>query len=126
MSLSKESLRALVAAILAVNSYPIWRVQELLPSLEKAGLLDPEHVAMLDMGTLTVKLAEAGYDRGMLTCRLAERLADLMRTVERGQLDELERLLTTGDKKKATELLLKVRGIGPTVARSVWALLETI
>ena len=62
---------------------------------ETAGraIVDPEHVCALEPGPLTVQLASAGYDRGMLTSMFAERLQALVR-VRDGKLEGLEEALT--------------------------------
>lgn len=77
----------LVTALFAVNSYSYDRVHALLPRFRAAHLLDPEHVTSLDIGPLTVAIYEAGYDRGLLTSRFAERLAGLMAALHKGDLD---------------------------------------
>lgn len=123
MKLSNPELEALVTAILAVNRYPIEKVWNLLPELRKSGLIDPGSVADADIGDLTVRLASAGYDRGMLTSMLAGRLQNLMRAVGEGTLDGLTAAAARRDKAAAVEILGQVKGIGPQVAESAWLLL---
>ena len=123
--LSPEHREAIVTAILAVNSFPIERVQKVLPALRAAQLLDPTYVASLDLGPLTVQLYNAGYDRGMLTSRIAERLQALMKAIREGQLDELEAFIRDRDAEKATAALVKVWGVGPKVALEAWNLLAS-
>lgn len=124
MALSDPIIEGLVAALLAVNSYPVARVQAVVPSLRSALLLQPLDVAAMDIGSITVRLAEAGYDRGYLTGMLAERLQALMTRVATGELDALEDAISHGDEAKFTKLLRTVRGIGPRVAGIAWDLLS--
>ncbi len=121
---SQMLIDAVVTSILAVNSFPILKVQDLLPRMREARLLDPAFVAVQKLGTITVQLYNSGYDRGMLTSRFAERLLALMKSIERGELAQLEPLVREGKKEQATALLLKVWGIGPIVARNAWALMS--
>lgn len=124
MKLSNNELEAVVAAILAVNRYPIEKAWDLLPKLREAGLTVPDMVVDEDIGRLTVRLASAGYDRGMLTSMLADRLQGLMRAVQQGQLDGLAAASARKDKKAAVEILCRVKGVGPQVAESAWLLLQ--
>jgi 3-methyladenine DNA glycosylase/8-oxoguanine DNA glycosylase len=113
----------IVAAMLAANSFSLLRAQEIVPKLRSARLLDPEHVCALEPGPLTVQLASAGYDRGMLTSMFAERLQALLRAVRDGKLDGLEAAITARNEADAIKLLTTIKGIGPVVARTAWALL---
>ena len=124
MQLSNDQIEALVTAILAVNRYTIERAWDLLPKLREAGLTDPTSVAEEDIGKLTVRLASAGYDRGMLTSMLAERVQNLMRAVVAGKVDGLVGAAARHDKQAAVEILCQVKGIGPQVAESAWLLLQ--
>lgn len=121
---SQVLIDSVVTSILAVNKFPILKVQDLLPRMREARLLDPAFVAEQELGALTVQLYNSGYDRGMLTSRLAERLLALMKSIERGELARLEAFVREGKKEQATALLLQVWGIGPTVARTAWALMS--
>jgi 3-methyladenine DNA glycosylase/8-oxoguanine DNA glycosylase len=47
-----------------------------------------------------------------------------MTSVAAGHLDALDTLLSEKDEKTAVELLQTVKGIGPTVAKTVWLLLQ--
>ena len=124
--IAAEQIDLIAAAMLAANNFPLLRSQEIVPALRRVGLLDPETASKLDLGPWTVKLAAAGYDRGMLTSMFAERLRALMQAVCDGVLDELPDAIATGDETKATNALTRVKGIGPTVSRTAWALLRSV
>ena len=124
MTPSDRSLEAVVAAVLAVNRYPLEKAWELLPPLRKAGLTRPEKVIGTDIGVLTVALAKAGYNRGLLTEMMAGRLQALMAAVQAGTLDRLDALVAAAKRDEAVASLREVRGIGPQVAANALALLE--
>lgn len=113
----------IVAAMLAANSFRLHRAQKVVPKLRSARLLDPEHVCGLELGAMTVQLANAGYDRGMLTSMFAGRLQALVRALRDGQLDGLDEAIAAGNEARAVELLTTIKGVGPVVARTAWALL---
>lgn len=69
-------------------------------------------------------LSRAGYNRGLLTGMLAERLQALMVAVASGSLDGLEDAVASGNKSEARALLLRVKGIGERVAEVAWQLLK--
>jgi hypothetical protein len=73
---------------------------------------------------LTIRLAQAGYDRGRLTAMFAERLRHLMAAIESGELDGLDGAATRKDPRAMRDILCRVRGIGPQVAQNAWALLQ--
>ena len=124
MALSNESLDAIVAAVLAVNNYGLEKAYGLLPALRKAGLTRPAKVVNEDLGTLTVRLARAGYNRGLLTEMMAGRLLGLMKAVHEGTLDRLDSLAASGDQDRTLALLCEIHGIGPQVAANAWMLLR--
>ncbi len=124
MNISTDQVEAVAVAILAVNNYRIEKAWDLLPKLRELRLLDPSTVVNEDLGALTMLLAKAGYDRGVLTSMLAGRLQNLMRAAEAGELDGLAAATARGDKRAAVELLCKVKGVGPQVAESAWLLLQ--
>ena len=123
MKLQNPHIEAIVAALLAVNAWPLDKVFKAVPLMREAGLLDPAVVANGDIGQLTVKLASSGYDRGLLTSMLAERLQNLMREVVSGALDAVADAQARSDREAAIELLCTVKGIGPRVADTAWQLL---
>ncbi len=125
VSINERNLEAVIAAILAVNSYGLEKSYKLLPSLRKAGLTDPATVAKADGGDVMMRLCKAGYDRGMLTEMMAGRLVHLMQVVHSGALDGLNTLVDNRAKEGTLELLCTVKGIGPKVAADAWMLLTT-
>ncbi|MCA9527524.1 MAG: hypothetical protein KC549_14640 [Myxococcales bacterium] len=122
--MKQENLDDLVAAVLAVNSYSIEKAWALLPKLREAGLTTPVTFPT-DLGPATVKLASAGYDRGLLTEMFAKRLLGLMQEAGSGALDELDAFVEADRKDDAVALLVTVPGIGPKVARTAWELLRS-
>jgi hypothetical protein len=119
-----ELVEPLVMALLAVNNYSLEKVWELLPRLRAQGLTKPGQVASEDLSRLTVRLAEAGYDRGRLTPMFADRLQHLMMAIESGRLDSLRSAATRKDRQAVHGTLRRVRGIGPQVAQTAWTLLQ--
>lgn len=126
MPLSNEQIDVIVAAMLAVNRFPLLRAQELTPMLRAARLLDSDHVASVDLNTLTRELASAGYDRGALTSLFSRRLRALVEALRDRKLDALATALKDNDKASAILLLTTIDGIGPVVAATAWHLLRTI
>ena len=122
--MKNELLEEVVVALLAVNNYPLDKAWKLLPALREAGLTKPESVPS-DAGEATVKLAAAGYDRGLLTSMFAERIQGLMQAAQSGDLDGLEGLVREGKKAEAAAVLCKVKGIGPRVAETAWMLWQS-
>lgn len=119
-----DIVEALVASVLAVNSYSLEKAWALVQRLREAGLTDPAQVATLDIGTITVRLASSGYDRGFITGILAERVKDLMNAMARGQLDELPGAIAQKDARRASTILETVRGVGPKVVQNAMLLLD--
>ena len=78
----------------------------------------------MDAAQLTVALATAGYDRGLLTSMIAERLHALMVAAERGALDGLVDAVSAKDAPRGHEILRSIRGVGPTVAHTAWVLMQ--
>lgn len=124
MALSNHSLDAIVAAVLAVNNYGLEKAFGLLPALRKASLTSPAKVVNEDLGVLTLRLAQAGYNRGLLTEMMAGRLLVLMKAVQEGKLDRFDTLVAAGDQGQALALLREVHGIGPQVAANAWLLVR--
>ena len=122
--MKQENLDDLAVALLAVNNYSIEKAWGLLPGLHEAGLTSPATFPA-DLGAATVKLASAGYDRGMLTEMFAKRLLALMQKAESGALDELDAFVEADRQDDAVALLVTVPGIGPKVARTAWELLRS-
>jgi endonuclease III-like uncharacterized protein len=122
MSLIQEHIEAIIVSLLAVNSYGVEKSYALLPNLRNMGLTDPTQVAKADTVDVMMRLDRSGYNRGMLSDMMADRLINLMKAVSNGELEDLTGLVSKGDEAGASELLCKVKGIGPRVAENVWML----
>jgi hypothetical protein len=118
-------IEALVAADLAVGNYPLQRVKKLMSAFRAADILAPSAVSTLDLGELTVILAQLGYDRGLFTSMYAERLLALMKAIESGSLDRLVDYFVAGKRSRFEVTLQQVFGVGPKVASKAWELLAS-
>lgn len=123
MALSGSHVECLLVALLSVNKFPLEKAWSLLPRMREVGLTDPARVAAMGMPAAIEALAGAGYDRKNLTWMFAERVMALMAAIHGGELAGLDEAIAAKDKAKATELLDRVRGVGPTVIQNAWALL---
>lgn len=123
MKITGSSLEAITVALLAVYQWPAEKVWKLLPALREAGLTDPARTAGAGIEDVIVRLANAGYDRGLLTEMFALRVMNLMAAARDGVLDDFDGHLRRKDKAAATEVLVRVKGIGPKVAETAWMLL---
>jgi len=125
MSVPEEHLEALLVSVLAVNNYGLQKAHDLLPSLRKSSLTNPNLVVNEDVGRLTAMLYQAGYDRGLLTGLMAERYAALMKDVLAGKLDQLDQLVKSNAASAAKTLLMTLHGVGPRVASDAWMLMRS-
>lgn len=123
MALAASQVECLLMALLSVNNYPLEKGWRLLPRMREQGLTDPARVAAMDMPAAISALVGAGYDRKNLTWMFAERVKALMTAIHDGELAGLDDAIAAKDKARATELLDRVRGVGPTVIENAWALL---
>jgi endonuclease III-like uncharacterized protein len=123
MALSAPQIECLLMAILSVNNFPLEKAWSLLPRMRAAGLTDPDRVTAMDMTGVIEALTSAGYDRKNLTWMFAERVKALMAALHGDELAGLDEAIAAKDKARATELLDRVRGVGPTVIQNAWALL---
>lgn len=124
LALAQRQVEDLVTALLAVNSYPITRVWEILPGLREASLCEVEKVVAMDNEEVVKRLRSAGYDRGKVTQILAPRLRALMMKAQAGALDELSIAIENRDFELASRILLPVPGVGPRVVETAWLLLR--
>lgn len=125
MDLAQDDLEAIVVAVLAVNSFSLEQAHRLLPAFRLAGLLQPRKVADMDLGNLIVALGTAGFQRGGLMGLMANRYQSVMKEIARGKLDDLSDLLKSGNTEAATNLLLQVKGVGPSVAANAIMLIKS-
>jgi hypothetical protein len=109
--------------MLAVGGYSLQQVWDLLPSLEREGLADPQIVEMLDEAEVVRRLARSGYDRGpTVTVSMANRLMALHAAVRNGVLTQASRLMQEGRLQDAEKTLRSVKGVGPMVFKQFAAL----
>lgn len=125
MSLAPPQIECLLMALLSVNNYPLEKAWGLLPRMRELGLTEPARAAAMDMATTIAALTGAGYDRKNLTWMFAERVKALMAAIHDGELAGLDEAIAAKDKVRATELLDRVRGVGPTVIQNAWTLLTS-
>lgn len=113
---------ALVAALLAVNFFPVDRAYGLMPAFHERGLLDPSTVAAMPQADLIEAMNAAGYKRGGFVPILSFRLYKLMDALASGALAPLGALAAAGDKAGFIETLSAVEGFGPRTAETAWEL----
>src|SRR3989442_146181 len=111
--------KALVVALLAVNSYPIERVRGIQAALEKVGLFDLTKLGSFTEAEIAERLRKAGYDRGaFLTDLIASRLQNVGQYLGTLDVESAMRVLTCGSAEDVRAVLSKAKGIGPTVIRN--------
>jgi hypothetical protein len=123
MALSAPQIECLLMALLSVNNYPLAKAWALLPRMRELGLTNPPRVVGMGMPAVIEALTVAGYDRKNLTWMFAERVMALMAAIHGGELAGLDEAIAAKDKARASELLDRVRGVGPTVIQNAWVLL---
>lgn len=121
--LTEKHVGCVVAALLSANAYPLSKAQGLLPALQRERLLSPPDVGTMSLEAVITGLVNAGYDRGNLTWRFAERLKALMSALAGGKLDALVGALGSRNQQTGVKILDDVPGIGPHVATTAWTLL---
>ncbi len=112
----------LVAAMLAVNFYPVDRAYSLMPAFRDRGLLDPARVAAMSHEDLISAMNAAGYARGGFLPILSYRLVTLMAAIASGALDPLPAHVAANDEAKFAATLAGVHGFGPSTTASAWRL----
>ena len=113
----------LVISILSVNQYPLEKTYTAIESLREAGLFDPQNLARWGAVQITVKLANAGCDRGVFMTNLfATRLAALGDHVSKVGVSQCEKVILSKDKDAITRLLMPVNGVGPRVLQNLFLL----
>jgi len=101
---------------LAVNGWPIDKVFELIPGLEKESLFDMNAVASMSHVEVFYRLERAGYSRGdLITGLLTERLLSVAGSLSGEGLNRLCTLLEQNNTSELDTWLLGFRGIGPHV-----------
>ena len=120
--LDVAAIKNLVAAMLAVNFYPVDRAYNLMPAFSERGLLDPGRVAAMEQADVIAAMSAAGYARGGFLPILSYRLFTLMEAVAAGKLDALPALVASNDEEKFSAALATVHGFGPRTAATAWQL----
>src|SRR5689334_72661 len=117
----------LVVAILAVNRWPVEKVYTLLPTLQDAGLLEPNNLAAWGIDAIKSALEKSGYTRGdYMTTLMAGRLKSLGIFVAEMGRERCERLLRDGAMDSLAISLGAVSGVGPAVLRNYVLLRATV
>ena len=122
MTLQDDHVGSLVAAMLAVNFFPLDRAYRLMPAFRERGLLDPVRVAAMTQPDLIAAMDAAGYSRGGFLPILSFRLYALMEHVGDGRLDALPAAAAAGDSAAFEAALGAVPGFGPRTIASAWTL----
>ena len=122
--MKQEHLESVIVGLLAVNQYRLDKAWALLPGLRTQGMASPDTTPE-DEGEATVRLADAGYDRGLLTAMFAGRVQNLMAAVRDESLAGFGELVESGRKAEAIKLLCTVKGIGPRAAENAWLLINS-
>lgn len=122
MTLSDDHVASLVAAMLAVNFFPLDRSYGLMPAFRERGLLDPVRVAAMPQPELITAMNAAGYARGGFLPILSFRLYALMEHLGDGRLDALPAAAAAGDRATFDLALGAVPGFGSRTIASAWAL----
>lgn len=106
----------LVVSALAVNSFPLNKAYDLVPSLRDQQLLDGRVLATLPEDAIARCLYEAGYRRGAFMAGLmSKRLSQLGRRLSDPSCIQT---LSRGDTQSIAALLRPVPGIGPFVIQT--------
>ena len=117
--MDSQVYEALVIAVLSVNSYPLEKAWEMRATLEKVELFNPTRLASLRKEEIGERLQQAGYDRGQfLTDLIASRLQSVSQYLVELGLQSATHILASGGTEEVRSMLIKTRGIGPTVIRN--------
>lgn len=121
----EQLYEALVVAVLSVNNYPLEKAWPIRGRLKSAGLFEPETLASVPVGDLVERLRVAGYDRGaFLTDLVASRLKSVGAFLEDYGVGRATQMLSSGNAEEVHAMLIKIRGVGPSVIRSFLLLRE--
>lgn len=113
----------LLIALLAVNNWSLERVFDLRGPLRDVGLLDFETVATLSEAAVAGRLAAAGHTRGEYMNKLmAVRILSMASVLSSDELTRLSEHLRQGRRDAVDATLNRIKGVGPSVRRSFWAL----
>lgn len=115
----KEIFADLLISMLTVNLWSLEKAFPLHDGLLREGLLDIESVSEMSPEEVFPRLERAGYRRGeFMIGLLSERILNTARTLAGNGIQELSMLIENKEIKKLDELLLGIKGIGPSVLNS--------
>jgi hypothetical protein len=113
----------LMAAILAVNNWPLEKTIAATQKFDDVGLGSPSSVSALDLETVANRLTVAGFNRGdYMNRKMAGRVLGTARTLVAGGLDTIRAHEGAGETSQLREFLLSLDGVGPDVVRIFFAL----
>lgn len=113
-------------AILAVNGWTVDRVFPLTDRLRTVGLLDFTAVSGLSIEEIAERLARAGYARGeYMNLLLATRVLSMATVLTATELERLQQCLVEGRTTDVGTALRGIKGVGPVVLETFWALQAT-
>jgi endonuclease III-like uncharacterized protein len=113
----------LFTALMAVNQWTLDRAFSVVSRLKSEGLLDLPALAGMTLEDVNERLRHAGYDRGdFMAMQMVERILYLGRALESGGIEKVETLGVSGRFNELREVLLTLKGVGPTVVNSFFAL----
>jgi len=113
----------LLIALLAVNNWSLERVFDVRGPLRDVGLMDFETVRALSEDEVADRLAAGGYARGEYMNRLmAVRILSMATVLSTAELARLSEHFREGRQDAIDATLNSIKGVGPSVRRSFWAL----
>lgn len=116
----------MLIALLAVNHWTADRVFPLTENFRDVGLLNFTEVSALSVADIAERLSRAGYSRGdYMNELLATRVKSMARVLTADELNALKQLLVEGRTADVTGKLRTIKGVGPQVLETFWALQNT-
>ena len=109
----------LFMALLAVNSWTLEQVGRLYSALQASDLFNVSKLSGLDIEQIQERLDAAGYKRGpVLEAMMAIRLNHVALALAEGGAQLLADLEAVGNTTAASDYLLTLKGVGPTVVQN--------
>jgi hypothetical protein len=116
----------LLVAMLAVNSWPVQRAWVLRGALRELGLMDLDALAQQSEAEVTRRLVLAGHTRGdYMNTNMALRILSMAHVLTPEVRRELSADIQAGRRDAANATLARIRGVGPSVLRTFWALQQS-
>lgn len=101
----------IVCLILSVNRWELWRTLNLYDNLKKEKIFDPNFLIGLGDYEIGLRLKNAGYDRGVLTFMISERILKSAEIVTENKINILGTSLSI-DNSDNRSFLKSLKGIG--------------